>query len=49
MVWSLQKHAIDNRKYPSIQDFVRELIRRDIEGWDKQIQQQQQPQNENKT
>ena len=33
--WSLKKHATKNRKFSSVQEFIRELIRRDIEDWDK--------------
>jgi len=36
MDWNLQKHSVDRRKFSSIQDFVRELIRRDIEAYDKE-------------
>ena len=34
--WDLQPHSMRNRKFPNVQDFIRELIRRDIEDWDKQ-------------
>ena len=37
--WKLEKHATDKRKHPSVQDFIRELIRRDIETLDKEQQQ----------
>ncbi len=33
--WDLKEHAESNRKFPSVQDFIRELIRRDIESYDK--------------
>jgi len=34
--WKLEDHAVRNRKFPSVQDFIRELIRRDMEAWDKE-------------
>jgi len=34
--WSVEDHAVKNRKFPSVQDFIRELIRRDMELWDKE-------------
>lgn len=34
--WDLEKHAVDKRKFPSVQDLIRELIRRDIEAWEKE-------------
>lgn len=34
--WKLEKHATKNRNFASIQDFIRELVRRDIEAWEKQ-------------
>ncbi|MFH0973356.1 MAG: hypothetical protein V1817_01030 [Candidatus Micrarchaeota archaeon] len=34
--WRLEDHAVKNRKFPSVQDFIRELIRRDMEAWDKE-------------
>ena len=33
--WDLREHAEGKRKFPSVQDFIRELIRRDIEALDK--------------
>ena len=36
IVWKLDKHATKNRKFASVQDFIRELVRRDIEDWEKQ-------------
>jgi len=33
--WKLEKHAT-NRKFASIQDLIRELVRRDIEAFDKE-------------
>ncbi len=33
--WNLKEHAEEKRKFPSVQDLIRELIRRDIEIWDK--------------
>lgn len=36
--WKLEKHAVDKRKFSSVQDFIRELIRRDIEAYDKEVQ-----------
>ena len=34
--WSLENHAVSKRKFPSVQDFIRELVRRDMEAWDKE-------------
>ncbi len=34
--WKLEGHATKKRKFPSVQDFIRELIRRDIETTDKE-------------
>ncbi|MEM4255035.1 MAG: hypothetical protein QXR53_01765 [Candidatus Norongarragalinales archaeon] len=34
--WDLKDHAEGKRKFPSVQDFIRELIRRDIESYDKE-------------
>lgn len=42
--WDLKEHAESNRKFPSVQDFIRELIRRDIEAYSKE-----QRESENKT
>ncbi|GEM_PF-1693319 len=33
--WDLKEHAEAKRKFPSVQDLIRELIRRDIESYDK--------------
>jgi Arc/MetJ-type ribon-helix-helix transcriptional regulator len=32
----VEEHAVRNRKFPSVQDFIRELVRRDMEAWDKE-------------
>ncbi|MBI5228673.1 hypothetical protein HY991_01075 [Candidatus Micrarchaeota archaeon] len=37
--WKLEKHATEKRKFSSVQDFIRELIRRDIEALAKEQQQ----------
>ena len=42
--WKLKEHAEEKRKFPSVQDFIREFIRRDIEAYDKD-----QRENESKT
>ncbi len=34
--WTLERHCVDKRKFSSVQDFIRELIRRDIENYDKE-------------
>ncbi|MFH0713224.1 MAG: hypothetical protein V1722_01635 [Candidatus Micrarchaeota archaeon] len=34
--WKLEEYATTTRKFPSIQDYVRELIRRDIEAYEKE-------------
>ncbi len=34
--WKLEDYATTKRKFPSIQDYVRELIRRDIEAYEKE-------------
>ncbi len=34
--WNLNIYATDKRKFGSIQDYVRELIRRDIEAFEKE-------------
>ncbi len=34
--WALGDYATSKRKFPSIQDYVRELIRRDIEAYEKE-------------
>ncbi|MEW5955999.1 MAG: hypothetical protein AB1626_05705 [Candidatus Micrarchaeota archaeon] len=33
--WNLTEYATSKRKFPSIQDFIRELVRRDIETYEK--------------
>lgn len=33
--WELEEYAKEKRKFPSIQDYIRELIRRDIEEYEK--------------
>ena len=32
--WSLEYYAKEKRKFPSVQDYIRELIRRDIEAYE---------------
>ena len=34
--WNLNSYATEKRKFGSIQDYVRELIRRDIEAFEKE-------------
>ena len=34
--WNTEEYAIKTRKFTSVQDFVRELIRRDIENYEKE-------------
>lgn len=34
--WDLKEFAEEKRKYPSVQDFIRELVRRDIEIYEKE-------------
>ena len=34
--WKLEEYATTKRKFPSIQDYMRELIRRDIEAYEKE-------------
>ncbi len=34
--WKLNDYATATRKFPSIQDYMRELIRRDIEAYEKE-------------
>ncbi len=34
--WNIQDHAVNKRKFPSVQDFIRELVRRDIESFEKE-------------
>lgn len=33
--WNLEYYAKEKRKFPSVQDYIRELIRRDIEEYEK--------------
>jgi hypothetical protein len=33
--WDLEAYAKDKRKFPSVQDYIRELMRRDIEQYEK--------------
>ncbi len=37
--WKVENHATKKRKFPSIQDFVRELVRRDMETMEKEEKQ----------
>lgn len=37
--WKVENHSTKKRKFPSIQDFVRELVRRDMETLDKEEKQ----------
>ena len=34
--WELGEYATEKRKFPSVQDFIRELVRRDIETFEKE-------------
>lgn len=34
--WDLETYAKEKRKFPSVQDYIRELMRRDIEGYEKE-------------
>lgn len=34
--WNLEEYAKEKRKFPSVQDFIRELVRRDIEANEKE-------------
>ena len=34
--WNLEDYSTAKRKFPSVQDYIRELIRRDIEEYDKE-------------
>ena len=34
--WNVEDYATKTRKFTSVQDFVRELIRRDIENYEKE-------------
>ncbi len=33
--WDLEEYAKEKRKFPSVQDYIRELMRRDIEEYEK--------------
>jgi len=35
--WELESYSINKRKFPSVQDYIRELIRRDIEQYEKDV------------
>ncbi len=34
--WEVEEYAKDKRKFPSVQDYIRELIRRDMEQYEKE-------------
>ncbi|MGB9577455.1 MAG: hypothetical protein ACP5O3_03580 [Candidatus Micrarchaeia archaeon] len=34
--WNLEEYATARRKFPSVQDLIRELVRRDIENYEKE-------------
>ena len=34
--WELETYSVEKRKFPSVQDYIRELIRRDIEQYEKE-------------
>ena len=34
--WEVEEYAKNKRKFPSVQDYIRELIRRDIEQYEKE-------------
>ena len=36
--WDLEHYAIEKRKFPSVQDYIRELVRRDIEQYEKEVE-----------
>lgn len=36
--WNLESYSIDKRKFPSVQDYIRELVRRDIEQYEKEAE-----------
>ncbi len=36
--WDLEHYTVEKRKFPSVQDYIRELIRRDIEQYEKEIE-----------
>jgi Arc/MetJ-type ribon-helix-helix transcriptional regulator len=46
MEWKLEKYATDKRRFPSVQDFIRELVRRDIETIEKEALERQVTMNE---
>ncbi len=35
--WDLETYSIEKRKFPSVQDYIRELVRRDIEQYEKEV------------
>jgi hypothetical protein len=35
-VWSLEEYSKDKRKFSSVQDYIREIVRRDIEAYEKE-------------
>lgn len=39
--WDIETYAVEKRKFSSVQDFIRELIRRDIESFEKENGQSQ--------
>ncbi|OIO23351.1 hypothetical protein AUJ65_03885 [Candidatus Micrarchaeota archaeon CG1_02_51_15] len=34
--WKLTEYSTSKRKFPSVQDFIREIVRRDIEAYEKE-------------
>ena len=34
--WNLEKYCTEKRKFPSVQDFIREVVRREIETYEKE-------------
>ena len=38
--WELEKYAVEKRKFPGVQDYIRELVRRDIENYEKEQKEQ---------
>ncbi len=34
--WSLEEYSKETRKFSSVQDYIRELVRRDIEAYEKE-------------
>ena len=35
--WQLEEYAKEKRKFPSVQDYIRELVRRDIEAYEREL------------